>query len=157
MIKKNSVFDFLASILMIFGFTVLFLAVFCVIFGEEARDFSTIFSLGSEGIGVATLFQFLMVAVAVSLFKWIFFTDALIKNCSIPLRTIAMFLSVIIMMVICIVLFGWFPVNMVEPWIAFFISFFASTFVSVVLSLIKEKTENDKMQEMLEKLKDEEM
>ena len=44
---------------MLFGIIVLLMSVFAVIVGDEAKEVSTIFSLGSKGLSFATLIQFL--------------------------------------------------------------------------------------------------
>lgn len=157
MLKRNSVFDFLSQVFLIFGITILCLAVFCVLFGADAKSYSSMFSLGKAGISVDTLLQFLLISVIITVLKWIFFTDLLFKQWSLMVRTIVMFLLVILTMVICIVIFDWFPVNMLEPWLMFFLCFFISAAVSVGVSTFKEKSENKKMQEALERLREGEM
>lgn len=95
----------------------------------------------------------LLTSVLIVTFKLLFFTDCVIKKASIGMRTIGMFLSIILMMVLCIFLFDWFPVNQWQPWIMFFLCFGVSAAVSTFVSVIYEKMENQKMDEALQKLK----
>lgn len=153
MIKENSVFDYLANVMMIFGISVISLGLFCVLFGEDAAEVSSIFKLGNGGLAVDTLVQFLAVSFIISGIKWLFFTDRVIKNMEITFRCILMFICIIIVIAVFAGAFGWFPVDMVRPWIMFFICFFVCAAVSVGISVLKEKSDNKKMQEALDKLK----
>lgn len=157
MIRKNTIFDFMTSVLMIFGISVISICVFTFLFGENAKEISTIFALGKNGIPLTTLIQFLIMAFIITAMKWIFFTDKLIKNLSIAFRTVLMFLSIIILIVVFAALFQWFPINMAAPWIMFFICFAVFAAASIVISTLKEKSENEKMQEALERLRQEDL
>lgn len=156
MIKKRTIFDFLGNVFMIYGISVLILTVLCCIVGNDAKEMSSMFRLGDEGLSLETMLQFLGMVILLVAYEWLFFTDLLIKNWSMVVRTICMFALVIITVGVFAVLFGWFPVNMVEPWIAFLISFFVCATVSIFVSVLKEKNENKKMQEALERLKERE-
>lgn len=151
--KKETVFDYIVQIFVSFGFTVVALNIFCILFGEEAREYSTIFSLGGEGLSVQTMLQFLLTSSIIVTLRFIFFTDGLIKKVSIAIRTIGMFGSIIVMMALFIYLFGWFPVNMWQAWAMFFICFGVCAGVSAVVSALNEKLENKKMEEALQRLK----
>ncbi len=155
MIKKSSVFDFLTHVMVIWGISLLVLFVFIILFGEDAKGYSKIFELGKDGLPVMTAMQFLLLAVVITLLRWLFFTDRVIKEMSIPKRSIGMFVTVIIVVGFLSGICGWFPINQVLPWVMFFISFFVCTFIGVLVSAFKEKSENIKMQEALERLKEE--
>ena len=152
--KNNTIFDFVGQIFMIFGFTVICLNIFCILFGEDAREYSSIFQLGGSGLSTGTMFQFLLEAVFIVILREIFFTDRLIKKISIGVRTAGMFLSVIVTIIVLVYLFDWFPVDMWLPWLCFFISFGISAGVSTAVSVLKERTENKKMEEALQRLKE---
>ena len=151
--KKETVFDYIGQIFVSFGFTVAALNIFCILFGEEAREYSTIFSMGGEGLSVQTMLQFLLTSSIIVTLRFVFFTDGLIKKVPIAIRTTGMFGSIIIMMALFIYLFGWFPVNMWQAWAMFFICFGVCAGVSVAVSALKEKLENKKMEEALQRLK----
>lgn len=151
--KVETVFDYIGQVFMIFGFSVVFLNVFCIFFGESARGMSSIFALGGEGLRVETMGQFLAEAVVVVLLKILFFTDCCIKKLALGWRVAGMFTLVIISVGVESALFGWFPVDEWLPWVMFLFSFGVCAAVSVVISLFKEKTENHKMEEALERLK----
>lgn len=155
MIKKSTIFDCLTSIMTIFGISVLCLCLFCFLFGESAKGYSTMFELGSQGLSVATLLQFLGMSIIITVLRWVFFTDACIKNLSIPVRSVLMFGCIIVSVGIFAWVFGWFPVNHLRPWIMFLISFSVCTSIGVGMSALKERSENKKMQDALERLKEE--
>ncbi|MGN0132435.1 MAG: hypothetical protein ACI4AA_08340 [Lachnospiraceae bacterium] len=155
MIKKNTIFDYLAQVMIVYGISVICLCAFCLLFGEDAKGHSSIFALGNAGIPAGILGQFLWMAMIISGLRWLFFTDVLIRNLSILLRSILMFICVILSVGIFAAVFGWFPVDQVLPWMMFFICFFVCAFISVGVSVLKEKSDNRKMQEALERMKGE--
>ncbi len=157
MIKRNTIFDFMTNVLMVFAISVISICIFTFLFGKDAEGVSSIFALGEKGIPLSTLIQFLVMAFIITMFRWIFFTDKLIKTLSLTIRTVLMFVMVVIMIVVFAAVFQWFPVNMVKPWMMFFICFAICATISVIISSIKEKKENEKLQEALECLKQEDM
>lgn len=157
MLKRNSIFDYLTNVMVIFGISVIVLGIFCVIFGEDAAEVSSIFKLNDDGLAVDTLAQFLAMAFIISGFMWFFFTDKIIKDLAIVFRSILMFVCIIIVVAIFAGVFNWFPVDMVMPWVMFFICFFVCATVSVGVSVLKEKSDNKKMQEALDRLKGEDV
>ena len=56
--ENKTIFDYLAQVLIVFGFTMLTISIFCLAFGESAKEFSAMFALGSKGIPVEIAFQF---------------------------------------------------------------------------------------------------
>ena len=68
-------------------------------------------------------------------------------------KVLSVFL-VVVMIVLFVWIFGWFPVNEVKPWIMFLICFTVSAGASTIISVLKEKENNKKMQEALERLKE---
>ena len=149
--QKNTILNFLNQVFVIFGGTVLCLMVFVFLFGEDAKRVSTIFGLGSEGIAESTLCQYLLLAVIITSLQWLFFTDRFIKRASITIRTVSMFISVILVIAVSATVFGWFRMYMWQAWLAFFICFAISAGISIAVSVLKERTDNAKLQEALER------
>lgn len=154
--KKNNIWDYLTHIMVVWGISVLSISVFAFLFGENAKGYSSIFALGSEGISLATLAQFFCLAVIISTLRWVFFTDALIKRLPIVVRCMLMVAGVVLSVGILAAVYGWFPVNQVLPWVMFLICFLICAAISVAVSVWKEKSDNQKMQAALERLKGEE-
>ena len=154
--ENKTIFDYLAQVLIVFGFTMLTISIFCLAFGESAKDFSAMFALGSKGIPVEIAFQFLGVAFLIVGVRYIFFTDICIKKMPIWLRTICMLAATVIIIAVFIIVFHWFPINMWRPWAMFFICFGISFFGSYLVMVIKERLENKRMEEALQRLKERE-
>lgn len=152
--KKYSIFDYLAQTFMIFGINVLLLNMFCLLFGESAKGYSTIFSLGGSGLSIATMMQFLLLIAILTFFRFLFMTDRLIKRLSIVPRIIFLFAAAFISTVIFVVLFGWFPVDVPVLWVMFIVCFGISCGASTFISYLKEKSENKKLEEALRKNKE---
>ena len=152
--NKPTILDYLSQVFMIFGITILLLNIFCLVFGESAKEFSTIFTLGNLGLSVKTMIQFLMAIAITIVFRFAFMTDILIKKMPLAARIIVMFTAAFLNIVAFIILCGWFPVNNIKSWIMFLISFAVSCTVSTAVSLFKERTENRKLAEALKKYKE---
>lgn len=155
MIKKDTIFDFMTNVMMIFGVSVMCLLLFTFVFGEDAKAVSTIFALGNKGIALQTLLQFFVSSFLITVLEWMFFTDRIFKKMSLAVRFVLTFFSIVILIAVFATIFRWFPVNMVLPWVMFLICFAVCATVSVVLSVLKEKRDNAKLQNALELLKGE--
>lgn len=154
--EKRNIFDYLAQVLTVFGFAMVMMNLFCLIFGDSAKGFSAMFALGSKGIPIEIAIQFLLISVLVVGARLIFFTDTFIKKMPVWLRTICMLALVIIIITFFIIAFHWFPVNMWQPWVMFIISFLLSFLGSYFVMILREKVENKRMADALQRLKEKE-
>lgn len=154
--EKKTLFAYLAQVFVIFGFSILVLNIFCLMFGNSAQEISTMFALGSRGIPAGICFQFLCISVLVVAARFVFFTDTLIRNMPIWLRTICMLATVIVVIVAFTITFRWFPADMWQSWAMFLLCFGISFLSSCFVMAIKEKMENRKMANALQKLKEQE-
>ena len=152
--KEKTIFDYISQVFVIFGATVLILNVFCLLFGKDAKEVSALFSLGNQGLSVATMLQFLAMSVFITVWRFLFFTDKVIKNLSLSLRTAGMFTAVVLTIIVFVLLFSWFPLGDWKAWLGFGFSFVISVGISLGLSTLKEKTEEEKMARALERLKE---
>lgn len=152
--EQKTIFDYLGQVMITFGFSIMTMSVLCLLVGEEAQDVSTIYSLGKEGLPVDTILQFLGVAVCITGLRFLFFTDRIIKQMTITMRTVCMVTVIVAVIVLCTVAFGWFPVDMWESWAAFFLTFFLCFAGSLLVMHLKEKAENRKMEEALRRIKE---
>lgn len=150
---RKTIFDYIGQIFAIFGATIGLLNLFCLLFGEGAQGHSSMFSLGKEGLTVETMLQFLLASVCTVSLRFLFFTETFIKNMTVLLRTICMVALEIVVIILFILTCGWFPTDMCLPWVLFFLSFGICFGVSVAATAIKERMENRKMEEALERLK----
>lgn len=153
--KNFSVLKFLSQVFMIYGITTGLLNIFCILFGTSAYGFSTIFSLGNTGVGIATSFQFLLAVFLIVGLKFIFMTDILIKKIPLAARIIIMFAGAFTTILVFIFAFGWVPANMPIAWIMFIICFVLSCAVSTIISVLAEKQENRRLEEALKRYKGE--
>lgn len=150
---RKTIFDYLSQVMTTFGVSILIMNIVCYIFGENAQDVSQIFLLGNKGLPTSIIMEFLLLSIFVNIIRYLFLTDSIIKNLSITFRTLGMLLSIITIIAIFIYLFHWFPVNMWEAWLAFFICFGMCFFISVIICALKENAENKKMAQALKKKK----
>ncbi|MDE6014629.1 MAG: hypothetical protein K2H41_02850 [Acetatifactor sp.] len=151
--EKRNIFDYLAQILIVFGFAILMLNIFCLAFGDSAKEFSAMFELGNQGIPTKIVFQFLFVSVLIVSVRFIFFTDIIIKKMPIGLRTICMLTAIVMIIAAFVITFHWFPANMWQPWAMFLVCFGISFIGSYFVMAVKEKLENRRMNEALQRIK----
>ncbi len=153
--KKHTIFSYLIQVFMIYGIGNLLLNIFALIFGENAAEYSTIFSIGNKGVGTATSFQFLAAMALIVAIEYFFTSDMMIKKLSFIPRTALLFGCALAVIIGFIIVFNWFPSNEILPWIMFIICFLISFAVSVAVSTAYERSENKKMAEALKKYKEE--
>lgn len=151
--EKKTAVDYAGQIFAQFGFSILVLNVLCLMVGEEAKEISTLFNMGGDGLSVAAIMQFFGVAIVIMGFRILFCTDRFIKEMSITLRIAGMLLCIVGAVAVCTVVFGWFPVDMWEAWLGFLISFGLCFAGSLTVMRLQEKIQNRRMEEALRKLK----
>lgn len=137
--ERKNIFDYLGEVFCIFGITVTILCVFCILFGEDAREMSTLFQMGREGLAVVTMGQFFIVSVLTTTVRVLFFTDILIKHLSVAFRTAGMMVSTVLIVILFSFLCGWFPINMWQPWVMFGLCFAASAGISTAVAYCRKK------------------
>ncbi len=152
--KRKKVFDFFGQVLAGFSITVLALIFLTKAFGREAEGYSSIFSMGEQGISCDTLLEFFSLSVIMTFISRLFFSE-LIKKIGVLGRTLCMLVCDVAMVAWFTCRFGWFPVDDWKPWCMFFLCFFLCFIVSMAVSILKEKTENAALEEALKKLQKE--
>lgn len=153
--EKKNILDYMAQTMIGFGASMLALTCFCCLAGEEAQGYSSMFALGKEGIPLNTVLQFLLNSVCITVIRFLFFSDRVIRKVSIAKRTIGMLAVVIVLIGVFAYLFGWFPVNDPKCWGCFLICFGVCFVVSGALSILKESMDNKQLEEGLRHLKEE--
>lgn len=151
--ERKTIFDYIGQVFMIFGITIGIINIFCLLFGDEAQGYSTMFALGHTGIPTTTIMQFFLAAVFTVSLRFVFFTETFIKKMSVPYRALCMVLSEVAVIFLFILTCGWFPVDEWLPWVTFFISFAICFVCSVAVTTVRERMENKRMKEALERLK----
>lgn len=153
--EKRTLLDYLAQVLTIFGFAMAVMNFFCLILGDTAVGVSALFALGSRGLPAEICFQFLGVSALLVGARFLFFTDVLIRKMPIWLRTVCLLTVVVAVIAAFVAVFGWFPVDKWQPWAMFFVCFGISFAGSYFVMAVKEKGENRRMEEALQRLKEE--
>ena len=152
--ERKTLFDYIGQVFIIFGFSIVTLNLLCILVGEYAQDVSSIYSMGKEGLSTATMMQFLLVSACIAALRFLFFTDRIIRQMSVTMRTVCMLLSIIGLIMVCVLIFKWFPVDMWQPWAGFLMTFALCFAGSMYVTHMREKTENRMMEEALQRLKE---
>lgn len=151
--ERKTFFDYAGHIFSVFGLIMVIMMVLCRIFGEDAKEISSMFQLGSRGLALETMLQYLGVAVFMELIRILFFTDLVIRKLSLTLRTVGMLMITLLLIAVFIIVFDWFAADSWGAWGMFALCFGISVGVSAVIAALKEKIENRQMAEGLDRLK----
>ncbi len=152
---KKTVFDYLSQVMMHFGISMLVMNIFCVIVGERAKGYSTLFELGGVGLSVRTALEFFALNILIIAARSLFLTDRIFKKISLVCRTACLVTVVIALTGVFIAAFGWFPLNSLPAWTMFFVCFVLSFPASWFVTSLKENAENKKLADALKRLKEE--
>ncbi len=152
--KKHSIFTYLMQVFMIYGISNILLNIFALIFGNDAKKLSTIFSLGNSGVGTATCFQFLAAMFIIVGIEYLFSDALMVKVLPFVLRIVLIFGLSIGTIVIFIFVFEWFPKGESLAWIMFGVCFLISFGISVAVSSAYRRSEDKKLAEALKKIKE---
>lgn len=155
--ENKTIFDYIGQFFATFGIIVTIFIVLGSAMGEEAKNISNLFSLGSEGLRLDTLLQLFVFALLLTFEEILFVTDRIIKKMPMAARILCFFVTVIITIVGFVICFAWFPIDDEKSWIGFLVSFTVCTVVAVGISLLKEKAENKKMEQALNRFKEKEL
>ena len=149
--EKKNVFNYIRQAFATYGIIVLVFVVFNILLGDVAGDYSALFALGKDGMSIPVLLELLLLAIMITFAQVLFLTDKWIENMSMIIRYVLFFGTVMIVMIVMIIVFNWFPIGDMYAWGGFVISYTVSMITSALLTRLKERTENTKMQEALDK------
>ena len=151
--QNKTIFSYIGQFFATYGAIVTIFIVFTYIVGENAKNVSALYSLGSQGLSLATLVQLLALAGVITLAQVAFLTDCWIKSMNMIIRNVLFFAAICIGIGIFAAVFKWFPINNIMAWVSFAISFTICTAISVFISKLQENAENKKMEQALAKIK----
>ena len=149
--EKKTFFYYIRQAFATYGIIVLVFVVFNILLGDIAGDYSALFALGKNGMSIPVLLELLLLAIMITFALVLFLTDKWIENMSMIIRYVLFFGTVMIVMIVMIIVFNWFPIGDMYAWGGFVISYTVSMITSALLTRLKERTENSKMQEALDK------
>ena len=95
--------SFIRETMYIFAFDMLMLIVLAYFIGEEAREISTMFRLGSEGLALETMAQYFLSAAVIAGWKNFFFSRRIFKKMMVLWRTVGMVFAAAVSMVCFVV------------------------------------------------------
>ena len=147
--EKKTIFDYIIQTMAIFGIIVVIFMVYNYLIGDNAADHSSLFVLGRAGLSTATLCQLLVLSVILNVTRTLFLSDRWIKNMPIFLRFVLSIATIMIVIIVMVIIFKWFPIDDPMAWAGFVLSFIISMIISVWITRLKERAENEKMQEAL--------
>ncbi|MBO7485636.1 MAG: DUF3021 family protein [Spirochaetaceae bacterium] len=139
--------------LITFGILTAIFAILTVFVGEEAKSVSSLFESGNLAIPVKSVFQFFVLSFLTTLLKNGMYSNYMIKKLPRVLRQIILFVLCFILLVIMILVCGWFATDSKLPWLLTAIAFVLSFSSTIIITTILEQKDDDKMNSALEKFK----
>lgn len=120
--------------------------------GGEAREISTLFSLGELGISYEALYQGLLLATVCTVLSELLVSDLLFPKMLILWRTVIMFFVVGGTAGFLSMKFGWFPSDNLMAWTTYIICFVVCALLSTFV-VMKNRREDELMNEKLAEYK----
>lgn len=151
---NKTIFNYITEVFSTYGIIVAMFVILNLTLGDIAQGHSSFFDFGRAGLSTGTLLQLLLLSLLICVARNVFLSDKFIKNMPIVGRNVAFFVTVTLVIVVFVLLFGWFPANFYQAWIGFFLSFAVCSAIGVLLSRLKEQAENKKMAQALEKFRE---
>lgn len=152
--EKDTLFDYLEHVVFTYGIMMVLMLCFTVLVGEDAAEISSLFSLRDKGLPKEIMLQFLGISFFINGWRSIFMTEIIIKRMSVVVRIGLMLTMTVCTIVVFVLVFGWFPADMWEPWVLFILSFLLCFAASISIMTLKTRAENKKMEEGLNKIKE---
>jgi hypothetical protein len=152
--KNNTKYSYVAQTLTLFAVTLLMLMLLAKFVGDGAKTFSPLYQMGSKGLATETMLQFLLSSAIIVALKNFIYTDRVFKNLMALWRTVLMLFSVLIISILFILTFHWFPLNFGPAWAGFLICFGGSCTLASLFMIIKTKLESRRYNELLTSYKE---
>lgn len=153
---KKGFLDYLGTLVLLFGVCMLILAALTCAVGDQARAVSTMFALGSAGIPMEVAFEYLGLLALISVFRMVFFRDGVIPSMPMAARVLCMGAACMGATAAFIAVFGWFPVNMWQPWVMTLGCFCVCFAAAAAITRMKERSDTRRLQEALLRMQREE-
>lgn len=99
---------------------------------------------GIEAISIHRLLQMFIIAIIGGAMQLVAFSEIFIKKMSDIKRLTIFTVPFVIVTMIFVILFNWFPINMIKSWIIFFSIFLGCFVISIILFEIEHRIKGEK-------------
>lgn len=149
----KTIFGFISSTIVAFFIAIIVITVTGIFMGDDAKEFSSFYQLGSQGIAYNTILQWLTASFVMAGFGMLLHSEWVCRRLMAFWRYALNVISMIITVVVFSACFNWFPLDIAEAWIVFLICFVISFAISLKLVSIKIKSEGRLYDKLLEDYK----
>lgn len=139
-----SVYYFCAHTFIIFSVTVLSIALLGQIVGEESKEISTLFALGSKGLTFSTVMQLLGSSLIITAITKFVLSSKWMEKVMARWKITIMLFGILATIVCFILVFDWLPAENINAWIGFAATFGSGFAICTIAMTIKTKMENEK-------------
>lgn len=151
--KKKMLLDYLSMVMISLGACALILGVLTATLGDRLKPISTMFALGSAGIPLRVLFQYLGLLMIIAALRWLLFREDVQHRLPSGARTVYMVAAAAGCAIVFILVFGWFPADMWQAWLGFGVSFAVCFGAGWGASEIRQRWETRRLEAALQHLK----
>lgn len=106
-----------------------------------------------QNIHYTTVFQAILACFSISAWNVMIEESKIYRKMMFLWKFILQMIVSILIIVVYIILFDWFPVSSIQAWIAFFISFMVSMGIAISLMIYRTKKEDKVYQDLFEEYK----
>lgn len=151
--QKSLSKEFFQNIIKTFAYSVIAISIVGLLIGDAAKEFSNLFSFGSEGLSYPALLQIFICSVVIGCLRTLLLSDLIFKKMMLLWRYVLLLLLTFISTGFLVVLFRWFPVDLWEAWVGFIIAVIACFVIAASCMIIKTKLEDIKYDRLLSNYK----
>lgn len=136
-----------------FTIFILFISIIGPMVGNEAKDISAMFRLGSDGISFVVIAQGFFLISLISLIGLVLDEAKCLKNMLHLYKFMIVLITSVLLTIGFICIFHWFPIDNIVAWIGFLISFGICVTGSTVFIIYKTKKEDQEVQKLFQSYK----
>lgn len=148
---SEKIVKYIERTLITFSILVLLFSLLNFFFDENVSKISLLFEFVKNALSLKLIFQLFIFSFVVNAITFFMGSDFMIKRMGRALRLVLMFILIFISLAVMIVLCHWFPPQETLPWLLTAIGFVLSFTMTVVIDSLKERHENEKINDALNK------
>lgn len=152
MTSKNILEKFMFLTFMAFTTAITVITFIGVVAGEDMISYSTFYVNG--GVSLTAIIQILALAIITALINIIFDNESLVSRIRVLYLTIMKLFIILLIAIVFIIVFQWFPVDEVYAWISFIAMFLVCFIVATIASVLVTRKKDKEYEVLLNKYKE---
>lgn len=147
--KKPTGNGFLHNVITAFAYSMIAISVIGFLLGDDVKELSSLFRLGSEGLSFPSILQIFIFSLILVCLRTLLLSDLIFKKMMLLWRCVLLLLLTLVLAGIFAALFRWFPVELWEAWVSFILSVVVCFVIGAGGMILKTKLEDKKYDKLL--------